>query len=174
MTDMSWAPARATMSPAHTHAVWDAPDRDTAIAAAVDAHGVGGSKMLNGGMNEALADSDRALFADHAWMSAAMAGFAGMFNFGLEGYADDRIADGGGWVGFDVSDVRCPVTVLQGSDDRMVDVVNARHTAEIVPRAELVIIDGAGHFSIEAHVVRADVAHPRSFDLGGSRTTVRA
>jgi pimeloyl-ACP methyl ester carboxylesterase len=39
MTDMAYAPARATMSRPHTHAVWDAPNREAAIAAAVDATG---------------------------------------------------------------------------------------------------------------------------------------
>ena len=103
MTDMSWAPGRATMSPPHAHAVWDAPDRDAAIAAATDAHGENGSKMLGAGIAPALADLDRELMADPAWMGPAMDGFPQMFTFGLEGYADDRIADGPGWIEFDVA-----------------------------------------------------------------------
>ncbi len=153
MTDMSWAPGRATMSQPHAHAVWDATDRDAAIAAAVEAHGVNGSKMLGGGMDAGLADSDRELFADGDWMADAMRGFPAMFTFGLEGYADDRIADGCGWIGFDVTQIRCPVIVLHGTQDRMVDVIHARHTADLVPHAELVLIDGLGHFSIEARIV---------------------
>jgi len=35
----------------------------------------------------------------------------------------------------------------------MVDVVNARHTAEIVPGAELVVAEGLGHFSIERQIL---------------------
>jgi pimeloyl-ACP methyl ester carboxylesterase len=35
----------------------------------------------------------------------------------------------------------------------MVDVVHARHTAELVPGAELVIVDDLGHFSILTKVV---------------------
>jgi pimeloyl-ACP methyl ester carboxylesterase len=153
MTDMSWAPGRATMSPAHAHAVWNAPNRDAAIAAAVDAHGENGSKMLDGGLDAALADSDRRLFADRSWMTSAMAGFDQMFTFGLEGYADDRIADSGGWTDFDVDRVRCPVVVLHGTEDGMVDPIHARHTANMIPGAELVLLDGHGHFSIEAFVI---------------------
>jgi pimeloyl-ACP methyl ester carboxylesterase len=153
MTDMSWAPGRATMSRAHAHAVWDAPDRDTAIAAAVDAHGQNGSKMLNGGMSPALVELDRQLFADPAWMRPAMDGFPQMFTFGLEGYADDRIADGAGWVDFDVAKIRCAVTVLHGTHDKMVDIIHPQHTAAIVPGAELVLLDEHGHFSIEALVI---------------------
>jgi pimeloyl-ACP methyl ester carboxylesterase len=136
MTDMSWLPGRATMSQPHAHAVWDAPDRDAAIAAAVEAHGENGSKMLGGGMAPGLGGFDNDIFADPVWMKAAMTGFAQMFTHGLQGYADDRIADGPGWIDFDVAWIVCPVSVLHGTADRMVDVIHARHTADIVPGAE--------------------------------------
>jgi pimeloyl-ACP methyl ester carboxylesterase len=153
MTDMSWPPGRATMSAPHAHAVWDAPDRDAAIIAAVEAHGENGSKMLGGGMSAALAELDAQLFADPAWMTPAMEGFGQMFTFGLQGYADDRIADSPGWASFDVARIRCPVSVLHGTEDRMVAVIHAKHTSAIVPGAELVLAQGHGHFSIEALVV---------------------
>ena len=153
MTDMRWEPARSTMSRAHCHAVWDAADRESAVAAAVAAHGEQGSKMLNGGMNKALAPSDAALFRDPEWMTQAMAAFPAMFTHGLEGYADDRLADGAGWVEFDVSTIACPVTVLHGGADKMCDVLNARHTAELVPHARLDIYDDLGHFSIVTKLI---------------------
>jgi len=153
MTDMSWAPGRATMSPPHAHALWDAPDRDSAIAAAADAYGEHGSKMLGGGMAPVLAELDRELFADPAWMGPTMDGFPQMFAFGPVGYADDRIADGPGWIDFDVARIGCPVIVLHGTEDKLVDVVQPRHTAAIVPGAELVLLEGHGHFSIEAFVI---------------------
>jgi pimeloyl-ACP methyl ester carboxylesterase len=155
MTDMRWPEGRATMSRAHAHAVWDAPDRAAAIAAAVDAHGENGSKMLGGGMDAALCPTDLAMFRDPAWMKEAMAGFPSMFTYGLEGYTDDRLADGPGWITFAVESIRCPVTVLHGGEDRMVDVIHARHTTEIVPNAELLVFDDLGHFSIEYQVVPA-------------------
>jgi len=108
-------------------------------------------------MAAALAPSDVALFRDPEWMKEAMAGFPAMFAYGLEGYTDDRLADGGGWVTFDVTSIQCPVTVLHGGSDRMVDVIHARHTAELVPGAELVIFDDLGHFSIVTKVVPAIV-----------------
>src|SRR5262249_27597994 len=39
MTDMRWPEGRSTMSRPRTHAVWEAPDRAAALAAAVGAHG---------------------------------------------------------------------------------------------------------------------------------------
>jgi hypothetical protein len=43
-----------------------------------------------------------------------------MFDQGIEGYADDRLADGRGWVSLDVSVIRCPVTVVRGGSDRII------------------------------------------------------
>jgi pimeloyl-ACP methyl ester carboxylesterase len=153
MTDMSWGPGRATMDHPHAHAVWDAPDRDAAITAAIEAHGEDGSKMLNGGMAPALAELDAQLFADPSWMKPAMQGFGQMFTFGLQGYADDRIADSPGWTSFDVTRITCPVSVLHGTADKLVAVIQAEHTTALVPGAELVLMNGHGHFSIEALVV---------------------
>ena len=61
----------------------------------------------------------------------------------------------GGWVTFDVNSIQCPVTVLHGGSDRMVDVIHAHHTAEVVPGANLVIVDDDGHLSIVTKVVPA-------------------
>ena len=155
VTDMRWEPARRRMSPVHAHAVWDAPDRDAAIAAAREAHGEDGHKLLNMGLAPVLAPSDLALFNDPAWMSRAMADFPAMFTFGAIGYADDRIADGPGWDDFDVEKITCRVIVLHGGRDLIADVVNAVHTAALVPGAELVVLPEEGHFSIERHVVAA-------------------
>lgn len=153
MTDMRCEEAKATMSHPHCHAVWDAPDRQSALAAAIDAHGEGGSKMKGGGMSEALAPSDELLFRDHVWMQKTMAIFPEMFAQGLEGYTDDRLADGEGWTTFDVTAITCPVTVLQGGMDRMCSLVNALHTAEIVPNARLDLYEDLGHFSIETKLI---------------------
>jgi len=154
MTDMRWPEGRATMSPAHVRAVWEAPDRATALAAATDAHGKDGSTM-RGDIADVLSRSDLALFRNPEWAKVSATAFPAMFAHGLEGYTDDRLADGAGWVTFDVNSIRCPVTVLHGGSDRMVDVIHAHHTAEVVPRAKLVVFDDHGHFSIMTEVVPA-------------------
>ena len=153
VTDARHLPARATLSHPHVTSIWEAPDRVSAIAAATASHGVGGSKLVDGGMDSVMADSDRELFGDQRWMQFAMTGFSEMFRSGLEGLADDRIADRDGWTGFDVCSIRCPVTVLHGDADLMVDSLHAEHTAELVPDARLVVVPGAGHFSVEAHII---------------------
>ena len=152
MTDMRNAEARATMSRPHALAVWDAPDRDAAIAAAVEAHGIDGSKIVSSSEGPPLPASDQAMLTSpwgRAWMDSVPA----MFAHGLEGYADDRIADGSGWVDFDVTAIVCPVIVLHGAADVITTPVHAEHTATIVPGAELKVCDGLGHFSIEDEIV---------------------
>jgi pimeloyl-ACP methyl ester carboxylesterase len=155
MSDMRWAPARATMSPRHAHAVWNASDRVAAIRAAVDSHGLDGSRIFAGDDGPPLAPSDLELFRDADWAAAVRSAMPAMFTYGLEGYADDRIADGVGWTSFDVSTVACPVIVLHGRRDVMVDVIHAEHTAAIVPGAELRVFDELGHFSIEREIMPA-------------------
>jgi hypothetical protein len=49
---------------------------------------------------------------------------------GLERYTDDRLADGVGWITFDVTDITCPVIVLHGGADVIADPVHARQTAD--------------------------------------------
>jgi pimeloyl-ACP methyl ester carboxylesterase len=41
--------------------------------------------------------------------------------------------------------LQVPVTVLHGTSDRMVHVSGGRATADAVPDAELVLVDGMGH-----------------------------
>ncbi|HEY1004881.1 MAG TPA: hypothetical protein VGD83_35130 [Streptosporangiaceae bacterium] len=76
-----------------------------AIATATGAHGEGGSKMRGAGMAAALTASDAELFGSPASMTEAPAAFRAMFAQGLEGYTDDRLADGAGWITFDVASI---------------------------------------------------------------------
>ena len=71
------------------------------------------------------------------------------------GYTDGRLADGRGWVAFDVTAITCPVTALHGEMDKICNVVNGHHTAEVVPNARLVLNEDLGHFSIENKLIAA-------------------
>lgn len=154
MTDMRHLPARNTMSRPHALAVWDAGDRDAAMAAAEASHGIDGNKIIESADGPSLPPSDQAMM-QHPWGQHWMAALPEMFAHGVEGYTDDRLADGDGWTTFDVADIICPVVVLHGSADVIVDPIHARHTASIIANADLRIIPGAGHFSIEDHIVPA-------------------
>jgi len=107
------------------------------------------------GKSTPMPAADLALMQDPAWMAGMMDATREMFAFGVQGYADDRIADGVGWGSFDVTKVRCPVVVLHGEADHIVPAVHARHTASVVPGAKLQVVPALGHFSIAGRIPAA-------------------
>jgi pimeloyl-ACP methyl ester carboxylesterase len=154
LTDMRWAEGRATMSGPASVGIWDAPDRDAALKIATETFGDDGSKMLSVGDAPAveLAPTDLALFADPTFLAGMAAAIPAMFAQGVQGYVDDRRADGPGWGSFDVDAITCPVIVVHGGSDTICAVVQAHHTAEIVPNAELRVSPELGHFSVMSEV----------------------
>jgi pimeloyl-ACP methyl ester carboxylesterase len=157
LTDMAAGdPYRSTMSSAHAQAVWDAPDRASAIVASARAHGEHGEELRQ--ITSVLPPSDLARFADPRQLAAMTADLSAAFAFGNVGLADDRIADRDGWTTFDVQSIVCPVVVLHGRLDPLVAVAHAEHTAAIVPTARLSLLEEHGHFSILDLVVPEIVA----------------
>jgi pimeloyl-ACP methyl ester carboxylesterase len=153
LTDMRWAPGKLTQSPL-MGGIWEAPDRPAAMDRAIAQFGVDGSKMFTPPDDApGLPPADLAVLADPAWGAAMMQAGPQMFAQGVVGYVDDRIADGVGWISFDVGAVRAPTIVLHGGDDSIVDVAQAGHTAAIVPGAQLRVVDGLGHLSIIGRIV---------------------
>ena len=154
LTDMQWAEGRALMSGPATQGIWDSPDREAALAVATELFGTDGAKLASPAAEEAgLPPADLELFADPEFVGQLLGGLPHMFAFGPQGYTDDRIADGVGWISFDVSKVQCPVTVLHGDSDTITHPAFAPHTAAIVPNATLRMYEGLGHFSITAKIV---------------------
>ncbi|HEY5171415.1 MAG TPA: alpha/beta hydrolase [Acidimicrobiia bacterium] len=152
MTDMRHRPSRETMSKVHCHDLWNAPDRAAAIEVARAAFGDDGSRYMSAADTE-LCAADMAFLERAATDPAQEVSMRAQFANGVQGYVDDRLADGPGWVSFDVAAVDCPVAVVHGSDDRIVDPVNARHTTSLIPQATLRIEDGHGHLSVIASIV---------------------
>lgn len=154
VTDMRYSPARETMSRPHSLAVWEASDRESAIAAAIESHGTDGSRIMESAEGQTLPQSDLEML-NHPWGRNWQKALPQMFAHGVEGYTDDRLADGAGWTSFNVTDITCPVIVLHGEADVVTAPIHATHTASIIPDAELRILEGLGHFSIEDHIVPA-------------------
>jgi pimeloyl-ACP methyl ester carboxylesterase len=64
-----------------------------------------------------------------------------------------------GWDAWDrLGDLRCPVLVLHGTEDRVVPVANARRLAAAIPGARLVLLEGAGHVYHSEQPAAADRA----------------
>jgi pimeloyl-ACP methyl ester carboxylesterase len=128
--------------------VWNAPDRAATKAVVAALMGEDGSKVNVHSGAVPLPASDRAIFADPAtrdWWTRCIREW---FRQGVDGYADDRIADGRGWDTFDVTAIACPVSVIHGGSDPLAVPANAHHTAAIVPGATLRVFEPLGHFSI--------------------------
>jgi len=151
LTDMRWREGKAMMSTPATAGVWARRDRGAAIEFATELMGADGSRMLDqADAGTPMPPADRALMQDPAWLAGMVAALTEMFAFSVQGYVDDRLADGVGWGSFDVAAVKCPVVVLHGSADNVVPAAHARHTASLVPGATLNIVPDLGHFSILA------------------------
>jgi pimeloyl-ACP methyl ester carboxylesterase len=152
MSDMRHEPSRAVMDPVACHEVWNAPNRETAVEVAHAALGGNGEAFFDPS-SERLSEPDRAFVAEMTSQPGFESGLQAMFANGVQGYVDDRLADGPGWVSFDVRSVSCPVTILHGAEDIVVDPVNARHTHELIGHSTLVIEPGHGHMSVIATCV---------------------
>jgi pimeloyl-ACP methyl ester carboxylesterase len=54
--------------------------------------------------------------------------------------------------------IRCPVLVIQGSDDRIGHVTQGTGLAEAIPGAAEILVEGAGHVAVARHPVRINLA----------------
>jgi pimeloyl-ACP methyl ester carboxylesterase len=146
ISDMRWPEGKAMN--VCCHPVWNAADRDSARAIAVELFGHHGENIVPPRGPAATDPGDAALFASSDFLTWWASCVPEMFTSGVIGYVDDRLADANGWGTFDVTRITCPVIVLHGESDGLVPVANAHHTATIVPGATLRIFQGLGHLSI--------------------------
>jgi pimeloyl-ACP methyl ester carboxylesterase len=109
-------------------------------------YGSDGSRFLEGGVVE-MPQADEATLADEAIAAALYATVREAFRQGVGGYAQDVVAQGRPWT-FDVGAIASPVWVLHGEADTDTPVAHARHTADVIPGAKLLLLPGHGHISI--------------------------
>ena len=64
-----------------------------------------------------------------------------------DGWVDDDLAFTREW-GFDLAEVAVPVSLWQGTDDRMVPFAHGGFLAERLPRVQAHLVDGEGHLSV--------------------------
>lgn len=139
--------------------IWACKDRAETLAFAENVFGADGSKMMqglsSGGGPITFPESDLKMLSDPQFLSGFIEGAKVMFAHGVQGYADDRIADGVGWGSFDASKVGCPVNVIHGEADTICRIGNGHYTAKVTPGAKLVTYPELGHFSIMEKIIDA-------------------
>jgi pimeloyl-ACP methyl ester carboxylesterase len=146
VSDMRWEEGKAMN--VSCHPIWNARDRDEAMAIARELFGEHGENVVPPRGPAGLDAADAVLFATPRFLDWWIGCVQYMFTPGVAGYVDDRLADANGWGTFDVTRITCPVTVVHGAIDGLMPVANAHHTAAIVPGAALRIFGGLGHISV--------------------------
>jgi pimeloyl-ACP methyl ester carboxylesterase len=93
--------------------------------------------------------------------SAFATSVAEAFRQGVAGYAQDITVEGQPWT-FPTKAITAPVRILHRGGDTIVPIAHARHTAEIIPTADLVTWPDHGHISIVAEIPQlcADLTAP--------------
>lgn len=97
-------------------------------------------------MRELSAKGDREIFMALTDNEATAFMYESMRQ-GAEGNLDDYWAVSDDW-GFRLEDISVPVTLWQGSDDKICPISHALKLAELIPKSELRMVDGQGHFQL--------------------------
>lgn len=98
------------------------------------------------GLATLLPEVDRAVLTDEVGEDM-VASFHEALRTGVDGWLDDDLAFTQPW-GFELSSLRVPVFVWQGSEDLMVPFAHGRWLAQHVPGAVVHLEQGQGHLSI--------------------------
>jgi pimeloyl-ACP methyl ester carboxylesterase len=122
-------------------------DEERAAAWCETRYGSSAADAFLGRQLTELAPADDAALADQTLASALTTTIGEAFRQGVRGYAQDTVVQGQAWA-FDPGRIVAPVRILHGDSDTLTPVAHARHTAEIIPGAELVIRPDHGHISI--------------------------
>jgi pimeloyl-ACP methyl ester carboxylesterase len=147
-TDMSWPGAADGYFQSELDLMALA-DADAAVAACVEQYGADGSGFFEGDMD--LGATDNEWLTDEAKTTGLFTSMGVAFTQGVVGYGHDIWVQGRPW-SFDTSAITCPVIVVHGDDDQLVPIAHSRHTASLIPGAELRILPGVGHLSLADHL----------------------
>lgn len=153
VTDTRWVEGRSMMPDAAMF--WNMPDREAAMRLAEAQFGSHGEKLKDLVDYSKLPRADQETLSMSGWQEGFTKFSQISFSQGVAGYVDDRIADGQGWVSFNIEDISCPVMLLHGDADVIVPLAHSTHTSRLIPSAELIVRPDQGHFSITGSIMSA-------------------
>lgn len=100
-------------------------------------------------LGDLVSEPDRAaLTGDYAVES--LASLLGSVSMGIWGWLDDDLAFVRSW-GFSLDEIRVPVSVWHGREDRFVPLAHGEWLAAHVPGSEGHMLEGEGHISLSRH-----------------------
>ena len=144
-TDMSW-PEAAEGYPAVELEIMALDDEAAAIDFCAERFGPDGSGYFEEDPFE-WPEPDEAFLSDERTGAHLAQAMGEAFAQGVDGYAQDMIVQGQPWP-FEPESIDAPVRVLHGELDDLVPMAHSRHTAAMIPDAELEILPGHGHLSV--------------------------
>ena len=105
-------------------------------------------------MSTILPDVDKATLEDPRMGQSFAISMAEAVRISLDGWVDDDLEFIEPW-GFELSEVKIPVLLYQGSEDKMVPYAHGQWLAEHLPQEKLRkhLQEGEGHISIFLHGV---------------------
>lgn len=101
-------------------------------------------------MIKQLPEVDKALFQDPETGKAIIDSTIEAFKNGVAGPAKEMKLLFKTW-GFDLENIKCPVTIWQGTLDRQAPLSHAEIYAKLIPGAQLKLVEGEGHHSLIRH-----------------------
>ncbi|MGH7763313.1 MAG: alpha/beta fold hydrolase [Candidatus Dormibacteraceae bacterium] len=105
------------------------------------------------GMQGVLHDAplaDRAIMANAAWQRISRETLAESLRQGAEGWADESLVFNKDW-DFDPADIKASVTWWHSADDKNAPLSAARRVASRIPKVDLHVWNGEGHFASLTH-----------------------
>jgi pimeloyl-ACP methyl ester carboxylesterase len=144
VTDMGWSGAWEGYDEAEAELMRVGNEAE-AVAWCEEHYGADGSRFFEG-LGD-LAPADLALLADEAMATGLFTTFGEAFRQGVGGFAQDITVQGRPWA-FHPNIIAAPARVLHSEADTFVPIAHGRHTAEIIPGAELVTWPDHGHVSL--------------------------
>lgn len=144
VTDTAWPEAWAYS--AMEAELMRLPDEEAAVAWCAERFGEDGSGFL-AASDLAFSEPDEELYSDEELVPLFTAARLEAFRQGVVGYAQDVLVQGRPWP-FDPVAITVPFHVVHGESDTLLPVAHSRHTAVLIPGAELHVLSGHGHFTI--------------------------
>jgi pimeloyl-ACP methyl ester carboxylesterase len=144
VTDMGWADAYDNFA-ADEAELMRIGDAAKALAWCEERYGPNGEHFFD--HTGDLAPADEAVLADEVILTNLSLSFSEAFRPGIGGFSLDITVQARPWT-FDASAITAPTNVYHGEADTLVPVAHGRHTASLIPNAQLHTFPEDGHLSM--------------------------